>query len=253
VEEFLFSADGQAFAVLEEGGAFSLRELATGRELLGARLGPAASCLTLSPDGRRLAFVEGGRRVRVVELAPPGWRPPGRRLGPAELGRLWRGLADPDGKRAYAAFCTLSRAPAEAVPFLRRQLPPVPRSLPARLRRLVAELDHDEFARREAASRELARLGGLAVPLLRKTLEEPTSLEVRARAQALLKGVSAWAATDPETARALRAVWVLQRAGTAEARALLGELAEGLPEARQTQAAKDALGWLKGRKAPPDP
>jgi hypothetical protein len=46
--------------------------------------------------------------------------------------------------------------------------------------------------------------------------------------------------------RALREIWVLQRLGTPEARAVLKALAGGLPEARQTQAARAALaGWKK--------
>jgi hypothetical protein len=38
---------------------------------------------------------------------------------------------------------------------------------------------------------------------------------------------------------------VLQRIGTPEAQAHLEALAGGWPEARQTQAAKAALAWLK--------
>jgi hypothetical protein len=248
VRAVLFSADGQAVAFLEGDGRFSLRELATGQELFSARWGLAASCLTLSPDGQRVALIRAGREVSVVELLPPGWRPPGARLGPDGLRRLWGELGASDGQPAYRAVCALSGAPAEAVPFLRRQLRPVLRPPPARGRRLVADLDDDVFARREAAERELARLGEVAVPALRRALAERPSPEVRARAQALLKEVLAWVVKDPEVARALRGVWVLQRIGTPEALALLGELAGGAPEARQTQAAKAALAWLKQQR-----
>jgi len=46
-----------------------------------------------------------------------------------------------------------------------------------------------------------------------------------------------------------RAIWVLERIGTPEARAVLEDLAKGAPEARQTQEAKAALDWLDKRAA----
>ena len=116
------------------------------------------------------------------------------------------------------------------------------------IRRLVAKLDHDKFARREEAGRELARLGPQAGPALRRALADAkTSRDARSRIEALLKALDQWLVTDRETLRGLRAVWVLERIGSPEARAILKRLAGGAPEARLTKAAKSALGRLKSR------
>jgi hypothetical protein len=85
-------------------------------------------------------------------------------------------------------------------------------------------------------------LGERVEPALRQALKEKPSAEVRRRVGALLaalKGVP-----PPNTLRALRAVWVLERVGTPEARQLLGALAKGAPGARQTVEAQAALARL---------
>ncbi len=80
-------------------------------------------------------------------------------------------------------------------------------------------------------------------------MEETTSEEVRSRITQLLKPLDGWVVTDPDTLRALRAIWVLERIGTPEARAVLEDLAKGAPEVRQTQEAKAALDFLTKRAA----
>jgi hypothetical protein len=52
----------------------------------------------------------------------------------------------------------------------------------------------------------------------------------------------------PEERLACRALAVLERAGTDEARRLVKELAAGCPTARQTQEARAALGRLERGK-----
>jgi len=56
---------------------------------------------------------------------------------------------------------------------------------------------------------------------------------------------------DRDTLHTLRAIWVLKCIGAPEARAVLGDLAKGAPEARQTQEAKAAVDWLDKRAAKP--
>jgi hypothetical protein len=114
---------------------------------------------------------------------------------------------------------------------------------------LIADLDNDDFARREAASKQLAAFGAQAEPALRKALADTQSAEVRSRIQALLKALDQWVVTNPDALRSLRAIWVLERIGTPEARAVLGDLAKGAPEARQTQEAQAALDFLDKRAA----
>jgi hypothetical protein len=72
---------------------------------------------------------------------------------------------------------------------------------------------------------------------------------VRSRINQLLKTIGEWVVTDPDTLRSLRAIWVLERIGTPEARTILEGLAKGAPEARQTQEAKNALDFVNKRAA----
>jgi hypothetical protein len=74
------------------------------------------------------------------------------------------------------------------------------------------------------------------------------SLEVRRRIEGLLEK-AAHPVLPSERLRPLRAVEVLERTGTDDARAILKELASGMPEARLTEEARAALGRL-GSAAP---
>jgi hypothetical protein len=152
---------------------------------------------------------------------------------------LWADLAGEDPHKAYRAVQGLAAAPVPAVAYLKDHLRPVPEVEARRVERLLADLDRDDFEVREAAAKELTELGERAEPALRQALQETRSAEVRKRLEALL---SASKGVPPrETLRALRAVWVLERVGTTEARRLLEALAKGAPGARQTIEAKEAL------------
>jgi hypothetical protein len=119
---------------------------------------------------------------------------------------------------------------------------------PRRVARLVGELNSDRFALRRQASAELEQLGEAAAAALRRAVEEPASIEVRKRAQQILEKI-ADVGKSPERVRRLRAVEVLERAGTPEARALLQTLAGGTPAARLTREAKASRDRLSRRKA----
>jgi hypothetical protein len=84
--------------------------------------------------------------------------------------------------------------------------------------------------------RELEEVVEAIAPQLRRALEQKPTLDVRKRLLALLEKVPASGSPRP-----LRAVAVLERIATAEARALLRELAEGEPGDRLTHAAVAAL------------
>jgi hypothetical protein len=132
------------------------------------------------------------------------------------------------------------------VPFLRERLRPIPHSEPKELARLLAELDHPRYAVRAAALRELQRRGETAAPALRQALKGNPSLELRRRVEArkqLLDPANEFA----DWVRTCRALEVLERADTDDARKLLGELAEGAPEARLTIEAAKSLERVAGR------
>jgi hypothetical protein len=164
--------------------------------------------------------------------------------------KLWEDLASADAKQGYAALCQLASRPAEALPLLRSRLRPAAASDPAHLARLLKALDSDEATARDKAARELASLGPLAAPTLRAALEAPPSAEVKRRIEDLLERLAA-PLTAPEALREVRAVEVLERIGSADARGLLGDLARGAPEARLTREAQSSLARLAKRPTAP--
>src|SRR5262249_42969439 len=103
-----------------------------------------------------------------------------------------------------------------------------------------------DFTARDRAAAELEKLADLAKAALRQKLDERPPLETRRRVEALLNKVKG-PVTSPERLRALRAVAVLERAGTPEAVQTLQRLAGGAPEARLTREARAALGRLGQR------
>src|SRR5262249_12639209 len=109
------------------------------------------SALAFSPDGRTLA--SGGADGAILM-----WDLTGQRQGvqvaakpfqPNELDDLWKLLAEDDGRRAVWA---LALAPEQAVPFLKKQVPAVPKGQTgSKLRQLILDLDADKFAARQRA------------------------------------------------------------------------------------------------------
>jgi WD40 repeat protein len=243
VSSLAFSGDGRLLAS-SDGNVVRLWELASGKEVFrrgrhgelpGVPAQAAVASLAFLAGGRRLATGLWDGTVLVWDLAPDAAAAGG-------LEGLWADLAG-DARRAYRAVHGLAAAPAPAVAYLRDRLRPVPEIEPRRVQRLLADLDSNEFAVREAAEKGLAALGERIEPALRQALEEAPSAEVRKRLEALLTAPKA--VPPPETLRSLRAVWVLERVGTPEARRLLEVLARGAPAARLTVEAKAALARLE--------
>src|SRR5262249_988780 len=149
-------------------------------------------------------------------------------------------LAVQDAGKAYAAVWRMAEAPNEmVVAFLRQHLKPAVAADPEKVRALVADLDSDSFTVREKAFKQLETLGVTAAPTLPQVMEKVSSLEVRRRLETLLAR-SPDPAQSPELLRRLRAIQVLERLATKEARGLLGELAEGVADAPETQEARAA-------------
>ncbi len=200
--------------------------------------------VAVSPDGRALASGSLNGTTMVWDVAGPAGS-----LPPADPGVLWEQLADGDVGVAFRAVWRLADDPDQSLPLLRRHLQPAMPLPAARLAGWIRDLDDNDFAVREQASRELEKASDLAEAALRKATEETPSLEVRRRAGRLLKPLEA--GPSRETVRVIRAIEVLQHAGTAEARELLESLARGMPEAPITREARAALACLKGRRKAP--
>jgi dipeptidyl aminopeptidase/acylaminoacyl peptidase len=196
--------------------------------------------LAFAPDGKRLASGLRNSSILLWDLTGQRIPPlPAKELTARDLDVLWADLNSADAAKANAAFWSLSASPDRSVPFLKERLRPVPSAEPDRVRRWVADLDSDDFKVRDAATRELISLDRQIEPELRKVLEGQPSPEVRRRVETLLRALEQ--SPSGKLLGWLRAVRVLERVGTSEAREVLRALAEGSAKARLTQEAKATL------------
>jgi hypothetical protein len=235
------SAGGRLLAVGGADNAVHLWDLRTGRELppLGEHGAPVQG-VVFPPGGRELVSFDGeGVRLAwdVRRLLRAGAPAPARPLDREELDALWDDLAGDDPGALYRATRRLAADPKAAVPFLREHVKPVPAGDVARFSRLVADLQNGTPAVRRKAMGEL-RKGG--EPALAALTQVPDVQKHNRAFQAVFPKLEA-ACDTPERARALRAVQILEEVGTPEARKLLEGLAGGLPGARLTAEAKEAL------------
>jgi WD40 repeat protein len=230
------SPDGRTVAVSADGNGLALVEVLTGRERRRYREGfLRGDWVTFAPDGRRLLSEADNGTALLWDLARGA---AGKEAG--QPGACWHDLGSADAARAYGSLWRLALAPAESLPFLREKLRPAPAFDTAPLQRWMVDLDDDDFGVREKATRNLERAGEAAWPALQKALSPSHSAEVQRRAEAVLAKLDEGTTSEPEL-RELRALEVLERIGTPEARQILEKLAGGSPEARLTREARAAL------------
>jgi hypothetical protein len=247
-----FSPDGRLLASAGRMETIHLWDTWTGREV-GRFTGHRGwmNSLAFAPDGKTLASGGADSTVLIWDVAGllPLEKKPAEKLGRDELARYWDDLASTDAARAYRAIGELARHPGQAENLLRARLAAQPGISTERLDRLIADLDADDFAVREKASKELANLGRLAGESLRKVLDGQPSAEVKRRVQELLKRLEG-RGEDPQERRLIRAIEVLERLGTLEARRLLDGLQKDTTLSEAAREAKASLERLSRRKAP---
>jgi WD40 repeat protein len=237
--------DGRLLACGHEDGTVRVIDLHRGGVILERASGQGAvGILRFRPDQRQLLTrgPAGWGLVWDVPEVKPAFAP----ATASDFDELWKDLIAADGGAVRKAVERLVVTGPPAVTDLRRRLSPAP---PTDFRRLVSEevkrLASPIFREREAASARLAAMPSPVVRYLREELGRVEDLEARARLERLLNdGGPAPVPHSPEVLRQLRALEVLERIGTAEARKLLASLTAGGEGAALTEHARAALGRL---------
>jgi RNA polymerase sigma factor (sigma-70 family) len=247
VKSLAFAPDGTALALGSADGSVRVWDPLVTKELQCFRGHRGiVNSVAFSRDGKRLVSGSTDTTVLIWNTAALTARTivPGT-LAHAEREALWRDLASTDAGGAYQAMRRLLADHGNAVRFFKDRLKPIPPANTQQIERWIADLDSEEFAAREGAMSGLTNLGDRAEPALRRALENRPSLEVRRRTEALLGALTP--VSSPELVRAVRAVELLERLATPEARELLTVLGRGAADARLTREAAASLNRLNAR------
>jgi hypothetical protein len=219
-----YSLDARFLAVGQTDGKIIVYSAASGKQLAQweGKQGFVRS-LAFSGDCRLLA--SGGENGTILVWTVPEGEDLPAMLKAEEAATLWQSLAAEEAARANRALAGLTAAPAQAVPLIKDRFRAAGKPPSAeRLTRLIAELDDDSFKVRERAMRELTDAGPDAADALRAALAIDPSVEKKGRLEKLLARLGKGG--DPERLRCLRAIEVLERIGTAQAKDALRRLAE---------------------------
>jgi WD40 repeat protein len=201
--------------------------------------------VAFAPDGKTLVSGSSDTTALLWDVAKLGARPLAKNVLPAaEAQARWQALKGGDAQKAFAAICELVASPIEAVACLKAELKPAPGLDMKEVQRLIAQLDDNNYKTRQKAYADLLRTGDRAVPAIEKALASNPPLEAKRRLDDLHEKLTSAILTD-EKLQVYRAVEVLERIGTPEARELLETLASGAPGAFSTTSAEAALKRIK--------
>lgn len=205
---------------------------------INGHLGPI-TCLAFSPDGKFLATGGADQVVYIWRVehflkrtALPNMK--------ANVADYWPDLADSDAGNAYRAIAQLERKPKETIALLRKHLQPASVTEAKVIDKHVRDLASGNFAIRSQANAALEKLGAEAASQLRTAVKNPPNLEVKRRLETLIDKLDR-PFEVADNIRAYRALTLLERIATPEARQMLEELSRGAPSAWLTVEARQSL------------
>jgi hypothetical protein len=245
-----FSPDGKTLAATGDLQTPRLWDLYTGKELgqLKGHRGDIET-LTFAAGGNRL--ISGSRDTTALIWDVAALRkgmekqPLGSKLKTPDV--LWKHLLGNDAARAWEAMRLLEASPKTTLALFKDKLKPAVGVDDKHLTQLLRDLSSDTYKVRQSAFQELEELGELAEPALNRFLkEESPALDARQRIEKLLAKLGS-SLPSGEQLRIWRALEVLERIGTKEAREVLGPLTKGAVGARLTREAQQTLERLDRR------
>lgn len=290
LSDFAVSPEGDLLALSSETGELQIWELASGQRVYRREPKPYSrrqEPIAFSPDGRWLVAQDGDdgpacidtftfqrdqeRRhcsvpIEKLALSPDSrilataladtsillWPMPAPTLPKDEQGDVendWRLLQEGGAVEARKAMGRLSNR-ADAVPFLRNRLRGIPQGEAHAVEEILRRVDSEDSAEREKARLELALRGDELEDRLRKQFPSGTSAELKEAVRECLSALRDPVTRSSRVLALLRAVQVLDRIGTRDARAALEEAAVQALSPRVRARAAQAVHRLQGQQTP---
>jgi len=243
-----FSPKGDVLVYGAPDGVIHVWQVQTGQELVSFHgHSGVINAFAFSADGKTLASASADTTVLTWDLTAALAKPlPQRVFNDAELKMRWDMLASDDAQTAFTAVCELAAAPSDAMAMLNQHLKPASPPESKQAAKLIAELGDDSFKVRQQAMAGLVQQKAQVVPFLDKALAAKPSLELKLRLEQVRDQLTGMR-VPAEDLRMYRAIEVLERISTPEARQILERLGDGAPRARETEEAKAALERLVAR------
>lgn len=201
----------------------------------------AGAPVAFGPDGRTLATGHFDGTVTIWKVPAPAEQPP---VKDEDLDKFWDSLATDTPADPRVPLYRLLDHPDTAVKLLSAKfVAPPPKPLDVDLPTVIRRMDAPAFSDRMAAIKKLRELGPRIAPALQDAIRTTESVEVRARAEELLEQMKAGPKTfssGPDL-RAMRAIEVLERVASPQAKKLLQGWAEHTTNVRIANEAALAL------------
>jgi hypothetical protein len=236
------SPDGKSLAAAGQDRLVHVWDISTGAQRAAFKGGTAnVNAVTFSPDSTLIASAGADTTALIWDLAKVN-RPAAvvKTLKPGELDQRWQALGASDAIKAFAAICDLVGSPKEAVDWIKEKVQPAVPAGAKRIEELIGQVDDPQFKVREQAITELYKIGEPTVPALETALAGKLALETKTRLEEIRSRLTG-NLLQGERLRLFRAVEVLERIGTPDARQALQALAEGAPGALVTTSARAAI------------